>query len=130
MTAEVAQEPVQAAQGVEADRTVLATRLAPIQRDGDAECKKRGLDPELFYPPMRQRIDPRVFQACAVCQIRMLCLRAVMRIERGEPQRFGIWAGLTPRQRTNLAAGLPVKTTVPATTRNAGKLEPLLGLPS
>jgi len=98
--------------------------LVPPLRDGQAECIVRGLGPVLFFPNMRERIDARVFQACQVCQIRPLCLKAAMRIERFEPYRFGIWGGLTPMQRTNLARGHQVNTLVSINKRNERKVAP------
>ena len=90
----------------------------------DAECARRGLDPELFFPAAGAPFDPRVFSACAACRVRMTCLRAGMAEEEaaekigGRVRRYGIRGGLLPRQRSMLAAGRPVRLTAPTADRN------------
>lgn len=46
---------------------------------------------------------------CAVCPVRPECLAYVLSVEAGAPaeSRYGVWAGLTPRERyaAHLAAG-------------------------
>jgi transcription factor WhiB len=85
-----------------------------------AECAARGLDPELFYPQVGQVIDQVVFSACSACAVRRECLREAMATEPDvHGRRYGILGGLTARQRTNLAAGKPVKTLVKTRIRNA-----------
>lgn len=56
----------------------------------DAAC--RGMDPALWYPERGADTDPAK-EICAHCPVRADCAEA------GRPERFGIWGGLTERQR-------------------------------
>ena len=68
-----------------------------------AECKRRDLPPQLFFPRPKQTIDPRVFSACSACRVRRQCLTAALRLERatalgGRILRYGVWGGLTKQR--------------------------------
>ena len=59
----------------------------------------RGVDPELFFPSTDD--DAITGKAiCGACPVRLACL--AFAIERNE--RFGIWGGLTERERARLPA--------------------------
>jgi hypothetical protein len=73
----------------------------------------------LFYPPVGEPIDQRVFSACSGCGVREECLREAMANEPDRTgRRYGVWGGLTAKQRTMLAAGQPVKPFMPTARRN------------
>ena len=75
-----------------------------------AECVKRALDPELFFPRYGQKVPSEVISACSVCEVRRECFDRAIRLERLDPamRRHGVWAGFTGRQRTRLANGRKV----------------------
>lgn len=75
----------------------------------DAAC--RGCDPDLFYPHRGQ--DVRAAKAlCRGCPVRFECLEASLD---GEGERFGIWGGLSEKERRRIrrmrrkAAGIPLR---------------------
>jgi WhiB family redox-sensing transcriptional regulator len=58
----------------------------------DAAC--RDVDPALFFPDDKRWLDSRAAKAvCATCPVRADCLEA------GIDERFGVWGGLTERER-------------------------------
>jgi WhiB family redox-sensing transcriptional regulator len=70
-----------------------------------AEC--RGLDAELFYPtsalpaphrPGSERLSRRATAICRRCEVQAECLTYAINNE----ERFGIWGGVTPRDRMTL----------------------------
>jgi WhiB family transcriptional regulator, redox-sensing transcriptional regulator len=69
-----------------------------------AECARRDLDFDLFFPEEEGVIDFRVIQACRSCPVRRACLEYALECEERSLRDFrsGIWGGMTPRQRTNL----------------------------
>src|SRR5690554_8044544 len=66
-----------------------------------------GLNPDLWMPgddADAEQIADAYAQArrvCARCPVRVTCLRTVMAQE-SPSARFGLWAGLTPSERTTL----------------------------
>lgn len=90
-----------------------------------AECVIRRLDPALFFPGISEPVDPAAVSACSACKVRGACLRWAMRAEAASAPagsriyRNGVWGGLTARQRSNLAAGKPVRFLVSTATRNS-----------
>lgn len=65
-----------------------------------AACQ--GVDPELWYPgpgAVHHRHASRV--VCRACPVTVECRREAAELERGVPlqYRWGIWAGLDPRER-------------------------------
>ena len=61
----------------------------------DGAC--RGADPELFFPPTDE--EAAIAKSfCATCPVRVACL--AFSIERNE--RFGVWGGLTEKERARL----------------------------
>lgn len=66
----------------------------------DAVCAQVGGEP--FYPERYSGDDMRDARAlCAQCPVRRACLKFALGVERGVSPwlRFGVWGGLTPRQR-------------------------------
>ncbi len=63
-------------------------------------------DPEVWFPPPGglPHEDRAALQICARCPVRLDCLDFAMRAE-GDTRvdRYGIWGGLTARQRYSLA---------------------------
>ena len=55
------------------------------------------VDPELFYPPPNSAAT-EAKSVCAACGVRELCLTYALENE----ERFGVWGGLTPRERKRL----------------------------
>lgn len=67
----------------------------------------RSEDPELFYPPPGAGNRPTVEAAkaiCARCPVTTECLQVAMEAETTE-LRYGIWGGLTAKERHALAKG-------------------------
>lgn len=64
-----------------------------------AECARRNLATELFYPSSLdpERWDPQVLEACAACPVSAECLEWA--IARGEQ---GIWAGTGEDRRARI----------------------------
>jgi hypothetical protein len=84
-----------------------------------AECASRGLPLALFYPQVGEPIDQRVFSACSGCEVRAECLREAMANEPDRAgRRYGVWGGLTAKQRTMLAAGQQVQPFIPTARRS------------
>lgn len=62
-----------------------------------------GTDTEAFFPPDNDRPSVRVAQAvCKGCPVQSECLELAMANESGA-QRHGVFGGLSPRQRADLA---------------------------
>lgn len=84
---------------------------APDWRE-DAAC--RHMPSDLWFPandtephsPTRPADRAAAVSVCRVCPVRAECLADVMHHE-GNGPRFGIWAGLTPKQRYGLHRGVP-----------------------
>lgn len=68
---------------------------------------------EVFFPEVdcgeaSQHIYDKALTYCETCTVRLECLRAAMRNESGERCRYGVWGGMTPRQRVELSRSKPV----------------------
>lgn len=64
----------------------------------DAAC--RGVDPEIFFPgPDEEHRVAAALSVCASCPVRPRCLAFALSRE----QRYGIWGGLTEKQRRRLS---------------------------
>lgn len=72
----------------------------------DALCLQ--VDPDLFFPDSGQSAEPAK-RICRRCPVRAECLEYALR----HGERFGVWGGLSERQRRMLAA----------TDRGAGRTE-------
>lgn len=68
---------------------------------GRAACSR--LEPDIFYPvgdgAYAREMTGIAKQACLSCPVRAECLRQAL--ETGE--RYGIWGGMTPEERRDLA---------------------------
>lgn len=62
----------------------------------DGSC--RGVDAELFFPPTEDESAPAK-AICETCPVRLACL--AFALERNE--RFGVWGGLTEKERARLS---------------------------
>jgi WhiB family redox-sensing transcriptional regulator len=57
----------------------------------------RSADPEEFFPTTKEQED-RALAICATCPVRIECLEYALEAR----ERFGIWGGLTDKQRRRL----------------------------
>jgi WhiB family transcriptional regulator, redox-sensing transcriptional regulator len=62
----------------------------------EASC--RGVDAELFFPATEEEAAPAK-AICETCPVRVACL--AFALERNE--RFGVWGGLTEKERARLS---------------------------
>jgi len=69
-----------------------------------AACKTEDTDPETFFPDNNTLKIAQARAVCATCPVRRECLIDCMAHEgaRSAKTRFGVYAGLTPRQRERL----------------------------
>lgn len=79
--------------------------MIPGEWRRDALCRET--DPEMFYPNYtggRARESEEAKRWCRACPVLDQCRAWVMEFEHGEPagNRFGVWAGMTPRERARL----------------------------
>jgi WhiB family transcriptional regulator, redox-sensing transcriptional regulator len=86
-------------------------------RDGDdwrSKAACRGMDPEDWFPESARGRDAKVIQTvteleakatCLSCDVADECLARALEIEGGKStaNRFGIWGGLTPKERAAVA---------------------------
>lgn len=67
----------------------------------------RGADPEIFFSPESERgprrraREARAKEYCARCPVVEQCLEHALKVK--EP--YGVWGGLTTRERSDVAAG-------------------------
>ena len=83
---------------------ILLTNLIPQPRGtdrcfiADAVCAQT--DPEAFFPDKGS--SPKAAKAmCSRCEVRMPCLQLAI----DNDEEFGVWGGLTARERRDLVAG-------------------------
>lgn len=70
----------------------------------DAACRE--VDPELFFPPagpIGLASAAAARRVCAGCPVRRDCLEAALRVEDGRYGRYGMWGGMTPKERYQLS---------------------------
>lgn len=70
-----------------------------------AVCRVEDVDPETFYPhPTDNPADARAY--CRRCPVVAECLNEALRVEGNSSRQYraGIWGGLTPEQRCQIAA--------------------------
>ncbi|WP_216666463.1 WhiB family transcriptional regulator [Actinomyces faecalis] len=62
-------------------------------------CAVSGLDPDAWFD--LTDLHPQAVRVCRSCPLRRACLEQAARAEAGlgPTHRFGVWGGLTPRQR-------------------------------
>jgi WhiB family transcriptional regulator, redox-sensing transcriptional regulator len=70
----------------------------------DAACRADGVDPDAFFPANTVDSIDRARAICTGCPVQRDCLIDCMRHEGGRAaaSRFGVYAGLSPRQRAAL----------------------------
>lgn len=89
------------------------TRVSLLDWRQYAECADPCLDPDDWYPDAKDREGVAYArQVCGLCPVRRQCLRAVMDQEGADSARYGIWGGLTPKERAWLQRSLNGRTTV------------------
>jgi WhiB family redox-sensing transcriptional regulator len=69
-----------------------------------AACRAKDVDPDVFFPANTVDSIDKARAICAGCPVRQDCLIDCMRHEGGKAavSRFGVFAGLSPRQRAAL----------------------------
>lgn len=87
----------------DSDDLPTASRTAASWRD-HAAC--RGVDPDLFFPGRGEATAPAK-AVCATCPVRAECLNYAM----ANGEKFGIWGGLSERERRRLRSKRPDRTT-------------------
>ena len=73
----------------------------PVPALPGAACRDAGIDPDMFYPyPKRlDRATLKVVKSiCGKCPVQLECLEYAMEND----EEFGIWGGLTRKQRISL----------------------------
>ncbi|MHC5259872.1 WhiB family transcriptional regulator [Streptomyces sp. UC4497] len=97
---------------------MLAALLALVLPDSNAwrdlaAC--RGEDPEVMFPDSNEAGIAYAKRVCAGCPVQQQCLQDAMRIEgaRSKDMRWGIFGGLTPRQRHRRYTRLRVSGRLP-----------------
>lgn len=75
-----------------------------------AACKGMADDGNDAFFPENAGIPRAALAVCERCPVRGECLNTALRIEAGRAARFGVWGGMTPKQRERL-----VKTGDPGT---------------
>lgn len=77
--------------------TATLTRPVALPPDWAAQSACTKVDPETFFPDSQP--GPAAAKAvCAGCPVRRECLVAAL----ARNERFGVWGGLTERERLNL----------------------------
>lgn len=76
-----------------------------------AACRTDGTDPETFFPDNNAVKIEQARAVCKTCPVRRECLTDCMKHEGGRSakSRWGVYAGLTPRQRERLYHRLRVR---------------------
>lgn len=69
-----------------------------------AACRAEDVDPEIFFPDNNVAGIAKARAICATCPVVRACLADCLRQEGGRvaATRFGIYGGLSPRQRVRL----------------------------
>lgn len=70
----------------------------------EADCA--GIGSDWWYPRAREDgvIGAQAKRVCRSCPVRLECLEYALEIKDG----FGIWGGLTPKERSKIPRGLPL----------------------
>jgi WhiB family redox-sensing transcriptional regulator len=63
-----------------------------------AECRRRGIDTELFFEYTSKEDVMRLREVCNSCPVRNECLADALAI----PERFGFRGGMLPKEREDL----------------------------
>ena len=75
----------------------LLDLLSEMRADWHGQANCRGIDPELFFPE-RGGSSAEAKAVCAGCVVREQCLDYALE----NHERFGIWGGLSERQRRHV----------------------------
>jgi WhiB family redox-sensing transcriptional regulator len=67
--------------------------------DWQARARCRGYGPEAFFPEKGQPTTTAK-RVCMACEVRTECLAFALAL--GSPEKFGVWGGLSERQRRML----------------------------
>jgi WhiB family redox-sensing transcriptional regulator len=87
-----------AKQATEQNEQHQGARRRPEDYSWQADASCRGVDAELFFPATEDEAAAAK-AICETCPVRLACL--AFSIERNE--RFGVWGGLTERERARLS---------------------------
>ena len=72
-----------------------------------AACREPDVDPGVFFPPRGDDRGEAAKRICRACPIQQKCGEFIMEWESrpgvAGAGRFGVWAGMTPRDRQRLA---------------------------
>lgn len=80
----------------------------------NARCADDSIDPETFFPNMGSEAGSvgglsltarRAKRICDACPVKAQCLQVAMDNEKTARYRWGIWGGLTPAERHEVAKG-------------------------
>ena len=85
--------------------TVLTSTLAPMLTPDDPQWQENALcaqtDPEAFFPE-KGGSTREAKRICLGCEVRDACLEYAL----ANDERFGIWGGLSERERRRLKRGI------------------------
>jgi WhiB family redox-sensing transcriptional regulator len=79
----------------------MSTSEFPLRPAWAVAAACRDADPDLFFPESMEDAGPAK-RVCAGCPVALECFRFALDTE----QRWGVWAGTTPKQRTRLRTRL------------------------
>lgn len=82
---------------------LLALLGLPAPQEWQKRAACLGVDPKLFFPK-RGDSTADAKAVCRGCPVRQICLDTAMAAGEGEGERFGIWGGLSERERRRIRA--------------------------
>lgn len=89
------------------DELAMAQALLPGRADTEwmteAACAQIGPADDYFYPPKGVNAEPAKNVCRTICPVREECLRYAMTFEKHSTDRYGVFGGLSPRERDALA---------------------------
>lgn len=69
----------------------------------DAACAQIGPADTYYYPDKGVTTEPAKRVCNTICPVRQQCLAYAMATEQYRADRFGVWGGLSPQEREDLA---------------------------
>lgn len=82
--------------------------------DWQEKASCRGVPTEIFFPDNpggQDNVYDRAREFCRQCEVTTQCLAYAMEHEKGQRSRFGMFGGLSPRERGQLEyAPIPIRT--------------------
>lgn len=69
----------------------------PTRPDWAEHAACKGVDPDLFFPERGTSVEAAQ-AVCGACPVRLACLEEAIT----RPEKFGIWGGLSERQRRHV----------------------------